>query len=196
MMTVACYVRSSSPAHPDDDQRVQINAWLKANGISRKRVTWFADSGGGEALGRPGLDQLQAAISDGGIEAVVVSSLDRLARRRSDLEGTLTAWSEKGVRMIALAERIQLDADAVRKLTAVMQALTAVEDGFLRERQAAGIVKAKGKQVYTGRKAGTTKGKPERARSLRNAGWTPAEIAAEIGVSERTVFRYLVNQGE
>lgn len=42
-----------------------------------------------------------------------------------------------------------------------------------------------------GRKKGTTKAKLFRALELRKKGLTPEEIAASLGVSRNTVFRYL-----
>ncbi|MEL0095664.1 MAG: helix-turn-helix domain-containing protein [Planctomycetaceae bacterium] len=60
-----------------------------------------------------------------------------------------------------------------------------------KERQRAGIEAAKAKGVYIGRQPGTTKAKPKRAIQLRDQGLTAKEIAQALGVSERTVFRYL-----
>jgi len=45
--------------------------------------------------------------------------------------------------------------------------------------------------IYQGRKRGATKAKPARARELQQAGLRPLEIATALGVSKRTVFRYL-----
>jgi DNA-binding NarL/FixJ family response regulator len=45
--------------------------------------------------------------------------------------------------------------------------------------------------VYTGRKPGTTKAKPSRARALKKQGLTVAEIATALDVKERTVYHYL-----
>lgn len=45
--------------------------------------------------------------------------------------------------------------------------------------------------AYQGRKPGTTKAAPRRARELSCRGLTTAEIANALGVTERTVFRYL-----
>jgi predicted transposase YdaD len=50
---------------------------------------------------------------------------------------------------------------------------------------------AKRKGVYRGRKKGTTKGEPERARELRAKGLKVSEIAQAMGTSKRTVQRYL-----
>jgi DNA invertase Pin-like site-specific DNA recombinase len=62
---------------------------------------------------------------------------------------------------------------------------------YRKERQQAGIAVAKKNNIYKGRKPGTTKGKPQRAKELKAKGLAPGEIATALGVSERTVFRYL-----
>jgi DNA invertase Pin-like site-specific DNA recombinase len=53
------------------------------------------------------------------------------------------------------------------------------------------IAVAKARGVYRGRQPGTTKARPQRAQTLRQRGLTVVEIATALGVSERTVFRYL-----
>ena len=77
-----------------------------------------------------------------------------------------------------------------RMIAAVMLGLAESELEYRRERQAAGIQVAKKKGSYKGRKKGTTKSKPGRAKELRDKGLTVAEIAQALGVSERTAFRY------
>jgi DNA invertase Pin-like site-specific DNA recombinase len=52
---------------------------------------------------------------------------------------------------------------------------------------------AKEKGVYQGRQKGTTKAQPQRARQLLQRGLNAAEIATALGVSQRTVFRYLAD---
>ena len=66
-----------------------------------------------------------------------------------------------------------------------------IELEYRAERQAAGIRAARAKGVYLGRVKGTTKAKPERAVQLRNRGLKDHEIATALGVSRRTVQRYL-----
>ena len=51
------------------------------------------------------------------------------------------------------------------------------------------IVFIRGK--YKGRSNGTLKGNPLRVRELRNKGLTGPEIATALGISLRTVFRYM-----
>lgn len=80
----------------------------------------------------------------------------------------------------------------VYMVAAVMLELAEIDWEYRKERQAAGIAVAKKKgDVYQGRKAGTTKGEPARAAELRAKGLTAGEIATYLGVSVRTVWRYL-----
>jgi DNA invertase Pin-like site-specific DNA recombinase len=81
-----------------------------------------------------------------------------------------------------------------RMIAALLLGLAEIEWEFRKERQQAGIAVARKKGVYKGRKPGTTKGQPERAMELRDKGLTAAEIATALGVSERTVFRYIGKQ--
>jgi DNA invertase Pin-like site-specific DNA recombinase len=64
-------------------------------------------------------------------------------------------------------------------------------NAFFRERRAAGIANAKRRGVYEGRKPGSTKGEPSRAKELRAKGLSAAAIAAAMGTCERTIWRYL-----
>ena len=66
-----------------------------------------------------------------------------------------------------------------------------MEQETRRERQAVGIAVAKKRGVYLGRKPGTSKAKPERAKNLRAKGLKDHEIATALGVSRRTIQRYL-----
>jgi DNA invertase Pin-like site-specific DNA recombinase len=45
--------------------------------------------------------------------------------------------------------------------------------------------------VYQGRKRGTLKAKPDRAKALKAQGLTVKEIAKSLGVGESTIWRYL-----
>ena len=76
-------------------------------------------------------------------------------------------------------------------IAAVLRGVAEKEIEHIKERQAAGIAVAKERGVYKGRKAGTTKSNPDRAKELRQTGLTIPEIANSLDVAERTVKRYL-----
>ena len=90
-----------------------------------------------------------------------------------------------------MTQQIEFNGAIGRTLAALLLGLAEIEWEYRKERQAAGIEVAKKKGIYKGRKPGTTKKPPDRAKELRDKGLTAAEIATALGVSERTVFRYL-----
>jgi DNA invertase Pin-like site-specific DNA recombinase len=73
----------------------------------------------------------------------------------------------------------------------VLFGVAEMEQENRRERQAAGIAAAKERGVYIGRVPGTTKAPPNRAKGLRKRGLNDSEIAEAMGISRRTVQRYL-----
>ena len=95
------------------------------------------------------------------------------------------------MKIVAVTQQIELNGAVGRMIAAVMLGLAEIELEYREERQRAGIEVAKKKGVYTGRKRGTTKAKPQRARELRERGLKIEEIAQALGTSKRTVQRYL-----
>ena len=90
-----------------------------------------------------------------------------------------------------VTQRIELNGAVGRMIAAVMLGLAEIELEFRAERQVAGIKAAKARGTYLGRQPGTTKAKPRRAVDLRAKGLNDGEIATALGVSRRTVQRYL-----
>lgn len=191
MTIIACYCRVSTRHQKNDSQRAEIERWLRNNQMDLSAVRWFEDKESANALHRPSFEAMQAGIFDGTIKTVVIWKLDRLSRRLRDGINLLADWCERGVRVVAVTQQIDLSGTVGRMVASVMFGLAEIELEYRRERQAAGIAVAKRKGVYKGRRAGTTKARPARAQELRANGLTVPEIANAIDVSERTVFRYL-----
>jgi DNA invertase Pin-like site-specific DNA recombinase len=189
--TVACYCRVSSRSQKNDSQRAEIRRWLRRNGVKSASVQWFEDKDSGRSLRRPAFEELQSAVFRGTIKVVVIWKLDRISRQQLEGLRVLGDWCERGVRVVSVTQEIDLRGSVGRLLASVLFALAEIELDYRRERQAAGIREAKRRGVYRGRKKGTTKAAPARARKLRARGLTAAEIATALGVSKRTVFRYL-----
>lgn len=76
-------------------------------------------------------------------------------------------------------------------VASVLFGVAEIQRTQIRERQAAGIAAAKARGVYQGRKKGTFKASPKRAKTLRDQGLKQREIATALGISERTVRQYL-----
>ena len=98
---------------------------------------------------------------------------------------------ERGLRLVSVTQQLDFNGAAGKLIASVLFAVAEMEQETRRERQAAGIAVAKSRGKYRGRKAGSTKGKPARAVRLREQGLADSEIASALGVSRRSVQRYL-----
>lgn len=188
---IACYCRVSTRLQKNDSQRAEIARWLKAHGIDLAQIRWFEDKESGKTLARPAFEALQRAIFAGEIKTVVVWKLDRVSRRLRDGINLLGDWCEQGVRVVVVTQQIDLSGAVGRMVASVLFGLAEIELEYRRERQAAGINVAREHGVYRGRSKGTFKATPNRATELKNRGLSSKEIANALGISERSVFRYL-----
>jgi len=190
-MTIACYCRVSSRHQKADSQVSEITKWLAAHGYDDGQVEWFVDKVSGKTLRRPEFERLQRDIFAGLVEVVIIWKLDRLSRRLKDGVNILSDWCEKGLRIVVVTQQLDLNGAVGRMIAALLLGLAEIETEYRAERQTAGIAVAKKKGIYTGRKRGTTKAEPNRAKELRAKGLNTAEIAQAMGTTRRTIQRYL-----
>lgn len=189
--TIAVYVRVSTTGQNEAGQRAAITQWLNAHGHDPTAATWYVDKHTATTTARPALDRMQAAIFAGHHATVVTWRLDRLSRTQRDGINLLANWCDAGVRVVAITQQLDLSGATGRLIAGVLFAVAEMELETMKERQRVGIDAAKERGVYKGRKPGTTKAKPLRARKLRENGLTHREIATALGVSRNTVIRYL-----
>lgn len=189
-MSTAIYLRVSSPkGQKTDSQRAELEAWLKRHRYTS--VQWFEDHESATTMQRDAFQHLQTAIFAGTITTVVVWKLDRLARSLNEGINVLADWCQRGVRIIAITQQLDLSGPVGHLIASLLFGIAEIELQHAKERQAAGIALAKQRGVYTGRQRGTTKAAPARARALRKQGLTVLEIAQALSVKERTVYYYL-----
>jgi DNA invertase Pin-like site-specific DNA recombinase len=188
---VAVYIRVSSKDQKTDSQRQSILEWLARNGYDLGQVGWYVEVESGRKMKRPEFDRLRADIFAGTVQTVVVYKVDRIARRLREGLDVLCDWCDRGVRFVSITQQVDVSGTMGRMIAALMLGLAEIEWEYRKERQAAGIAVAKRDGVYRGRTQGTTKGQPNRARELQAKGLRAPEIAQALGVSLRTIFRYL-----
>jgi DNA invertase Pin-like site-specific DNA recombinase len=189
-MSTAIYLRVSSPkGQKTDSQRAELEAWLKRHRYTSAQ--WFEDHESATTMQRDAFQHLQTAIFAGTITTVVVWKLDRLARSLKEGINVLADWCQRGVRIIAITQQLDLSGPVGHLIASLLFGIAEIELQHAKERQAAGIALAKQRGVYTGRQRGTTKAAPARARALRKQGLTVLEIAQALSVKERTVYYYL-----
>lgn len=189
--SVAVYVRVSTDEQNTEGQRHDLQRWIERNAINPASVAWYEDRETGTKISREHLNRLQADIFAGTVKTVIVWKLDRISRKLIDGITTLAQWVEKGVRVVSVTQQIDVSGVLGQTLAAVLFGFAQLEHQYRAERQAVGIAAAKRRGVYTGRKVGTVKADPSRARELRVKGLTLPEVATALGCSARTVARYL-----
>ncbi|MCA9082106.1 MAG: recombinase family protein, partial [Planctomycetaceae bacterium] len=91
----------------------------------------------------------------------------------------------------SVTQQIDFNGTVGQIIASVLMGLGQMEQEARRERQRAGIAVARKAGKYAGRKPGTTKATPQRAVELRARGLNDSEIATALGVSRRSVQRYL-----
>ena len=189
-MSLAVYIRVSSPkGQKTDSQRAELQDWLRRH--RHKTVQWFEDHDSATNLQRAGFQKLQSAIFAGKIQTVAVWKLDRLARSLKEGVNVLADWCQRGVRVISITQQIDLSGPVGHLIASLLFGIAEIELQHAKERQAIGIALAKKRGVYKGRRPGTTKAAPARARALKRQGLTVLEIAHALGVKERSVYNYL-----
>jgi DNA invertase Pin-like site-specific DNA recombinase len=139
---LAAYVRVSTVEQADhgqglDIQESAIQKWARSNG--HRIVHRFRDEGVSGAIeDREGLESALASIGHDGVEGVVVTSLDRLARSLTLQEAALQqAWSAGGrVFAVDSGEVVADDPDDPMRtfVRQVLGAVSQLEAGMIRRR--------------------------------------------------------------
>jgi DNA invertase Pin-like site-specific DNA recombinase len=188
---IAAYTRVSTRDQSTNSQRSEIERWLKGNGIEPSQVTWYEDQETGTTLRRTEFEKLRSDIFNGKVKTVVLWKLDRLSRNLRDGVNVLADWAERGLKIVVVTQQLELSGVLGRTIAALLLGLAEIEYGHIRERQRAGIEAAKARGVYKGRPKTIKNQKAAKARALKSRGFSAQETAQALGVSRRTVIRYL-----
>lgn len=193
-MATAMYMRvSSTKGQETRSQEPDLTTWAKAQGDD---VVWFKDRFTGTTMDRPGLERMLADVRNGKITKVVVWRLDRLGRTAKGLLTLLDELQTLGVGFVSLREGFDLGTPAGRLMAGVLASVAAYETEVRKERQLAGIAKAKTEgRTWGGRKVGTrvrlTVEKENLIQQLHSEGKPVAAIARMVGLTRKTIYRAL-----
>jgi DNA invertase Pin-like site-specific DNA recombinase len=152
----------------------------------------FMDKASGRDTARPQLVELVRFARDG--DAVVVHSMDRLARNLDDLRSLVQKLTAKGVRVEFVKEGLVFtgeDSPMANLMLSVMGAFAEFERSLIKERQREGIALARQRGAYRGRKKTLS---PEQASELvrrADSGIPKSTLARDYGISRETVYQYL-----
>ena len=152
----------------------------------------FTDQASGKDTQRPELETMLAFVREG--DTVVVHSMDRLARNLDDLRRLVQQLTRRAIRIEFVKEGLTFtgeDSPMAHLMLSVMGAFAEFERSLLRERQREGIVLAKQRGAYRGRKPSLSAAQITDLKRRIAAGERKAHIAREFGVSRETVYQYL-----
>lgn len=143
---------------------------------------------GGSRDGRDELARILDFIRPG--DELVVVRLDRLGRNTRDVLNLVHEVESKGASLRVLEPEFSTAQDFGKVLVTVLGMVAEMERRFIKERQAAGIAKAKCKGVYRGRRATID---ADQVRKLRAENLGPTAIAKALGVSRQSIYRLLAD---
>lgn len=124
-------------------------------------------------------------------DVLVVTRIDRLARSMRDLQNLVHELRQKGVTLRATEQPIDTSTSAGKAFLDMLGVFAEFETNLRRERQLEGIEAAKGRDVYTGRKASID---PRQVRAMREQGIGASDIAKRLGIGRASVYRVLGEQ--
>ncbi|MEI8650994.1 recombinase family protein [Paraglaciecola sp. Hal342] len=180
-MTIFAYCRVSTT---DQDAGMQVNAIKRAypDAVVREEK-----KSGTTTLNRDVLMLLLDMISTG--DKLVVWKLDRLARNMNDLTNIVETIEAKGASLEILDQRIDTGTASGKAFLQMLGVFAEFETNLRKERQIAGIAKAKEErpEAYQGRRP-TTDG--SKIKTMLDEGMKPSEVAKRLGISRATVYRY------
>ncbi len=152
----------------------------------------FTDKASGKDVHREQLEVLMTFVRTG--DTVVVHSMDRLARNLDDLRRIVQSLTKNGVRIEFIKENLTFtgeDSPMANLMLSVMGAFAEFERALIRERQREGIVLAKQRGAYRGRKRALSDTDIVALKSRVAAGEKKAQIARDFGISRETLYQYL-----
>jgi DNA invertase Pin-like site-specific DNA recombinase len=169
---------------------IDQNTERQLEGLQLDRV--FTDKASGKDTKRPQLEAMLQFVREG--DAVVVHSMDRLARNLDDLRKLVLGLTKRRIRVEFVKEALTFtgeDSPMATLLLSMLGAVAEFERSMIRERQREGIAIAKQNGVYKGRKPSLSAEQAEQLRKRVTAGEKKAVIARDFGISRETLYQYL-----
>ena len=149
----------------------------------------FEETISGAKRARPELARVLDHVRAG--DTLVVWKLDRLGRSVKDLVELVGELEKRGVHFQSVTDNIDTSTPAGRFFFHVMASLAQMERELLVERTRAGLDAARAQGRVGGRKRAMTQSKLESARKLLASGAAPRDVAADLGMSVPTLYRWI-----
>ena len=135
---------------------------------------------------RPELKTLLEFIREG--DALVVCKIDRLARSVGDLSHIVQRLTDIGANLKVIDQPVDTSTPIGKCFLQMLGVFAEFENDIRAERQRDGIVRAKERGVYKGRKVSVDSSIVQR---LKSEGLGASEIAKRLKISRASVYRHL-----
>ena len=168
----------------DQNLDLQIDALTK---VGCEKI--FDDKISGSRAERPGLTRAMELLRKD--DTLVVWKLDRLGRSVKNLVDLVADLQKQGIHFKSLTDSIDTGTPSGRFFFHVMASLAEMERELTAERTRAGLEVARQLGRKGGRKRQMTDSKIESAKKLLANGIPPRDVAANLGVSVPTLYRWI-----
>ncbi|MFT9527262.1 recombinase family protein [Mycobacteroides abscessus subsp. abscessus] len=165
---------------------------LTAAGVDPARVYSDKLTGTSTREQRAGLAAVLDYAREG--DTIVVVGIDRLGRNAAEVMTTVKTLLDAGVTIRALREGVDSSTSTGRAVLGIMASLAELELELQRERRAASRAARKARDMPIGRPKALDADKAALARRMRDSGEPVPTIAAAVGVSRATLYRYLAEE--
>lgn len=173
------YARCSSLSQSTD---IQVEALTKAGCT----VIRSEKKSGRSTEGRTELATILDFLQEG--DVLCVHKLDRLGRNTRDVLNLVHELNERGCSLQVLEPAIDTSGPMGTMMLTVLGMVSEMELGFIKERQRAGIEKAKANGVYKGRPMSLDH---DKIKQLKAEGMGATAIARELGCSRGSIYKVL-----
>jgi len=168
----------------DQNLDLQIDALTK---VGCEKI--FDDKISGTRADRPGLARAMELLRKD--DTLVVWKLDRLGRSVKNLVDLVADLQKQGIHFKSLTDSIDTGTPSGRFFFHVMASLAEMERELTAERTRAGLEVARQLGRKGGRKRQMTDSKIASAKKLLANGIAPRDVAANLGVSVPTLYRWI-----
>lgn len=123
-------------------------------------------------------------------DVLIITKIDRLGRSTRDLHNLVHDLEEQGITLKVLDQGIDTNTDMGKMFFSFLAMFAELENKLRKERQLAGIEKAKERGVYKGRKPKIQALEPH-INAMLASGMSKTEAPKTLGISLRSVYNAL-----
>ena len=192
------YIRVSTDKQTVENQRFEINRFIKKNGLHVD--SWIEETiSGAVSPDKRNLGKLIEKTKKG--DLIICSELSRLGRNMFMIMSILNILMERGVIIYTVKEKYKLGEDLTSKVLAFAFSISAeIERSLISQRTKEALQRKKAEGVKLGRPKGKRNSKHKlsgcenKIRRMLNEGYPKNLISKQLNVSSSTLYLFMKNK--